>query len=821
MGELWRDFRLAARRLAHEPGFAVVALLTLALGIGANTAIFSVIDGALLKPLAYPQPDELVSLHLSIPQFAAHYPVIPVGPWIFNKWTERSRDLSALSIISPTTYDLTGIGKPQQVRAVRVSASLFQVMGVSPRLGRAFLPSEDQPNRNHVAILSDAFWHSHFHADPNILGRTIDLDGQACQIVGVMGPRFRFPQGPELGPLIAAGMPGAIQVFKPAGVDFAKAPPIGNFNEGVFARMRPGVTVAGLQAELQGITTAAETAAHTTGQVTINVVAQSLRSQIVGDHTLGLWLLLAAVGAILLIVCLNLANLLLVRVHARGHESAIRMALGASRARLLRETVSEGVLLGLAGGALGVAAAYAAVRALVAAAPAGIPRLDEIGINGAVLAFALLLALASGIFFSLWPGLRAAGSDPQRALRAGGRGVGEGRSRGREILVGAQSALTAALLIVAGLLTASYLRLMNVNKGFQTHHVLTVGAEWPAGNRQQRAAVWHNALAKLRTLPGVSTAGLIDVLPTQGTNDVDLISRPGDTRPFADRPIAQYSGVSPDYFQAMGIPIERGRTFTEAEIAAALGPGGQRSKRTIPAVISADTAALLYADRDPIGQSFTQADPQPTFQVIGVVGNVRWRGLAVPPEPTVYVPYTYSVPQGVSFTLRTPGSPAALAGGVRAAIWSVQPDTAVPHIRTMGAVVEQSVASRRFQMDLVLAFALTALLLAALGIYGVVAYAVARRTKEISIRITMGAGRGHLYRLVMGQGLAPVAIGLALGVIGALAGGKLLASLLYGVHASDPAVIALVSLTLLATALLACVLPARRAANTDPVQALR
>jgi predicted permease len=821
MDALWRDLKLAARRLGREPGFAAVALLTLALGIGANTAIFSIIDGALLKPLAYPQPDELVSLHLSIPQFTARYPLIPVGPWIFNKWKERSRDLSALSVIGPTTFDLTGIGKPEQVRAVRVSASIFQVMGVSPRLGRAFLPSEDQPNRNHVVILSDAFWHSHFHADPNILGRTIDLNGQACQIVGVMGPDFRFPRGPEFGPLIATGMPGPIEVFKPAGIDFAKAPPLGNFNEGVFARMRPGVTVEALRTELQGITTAAETAAHTTGQATINVVAQSLRSQMVGGHTLGLWLLLAAVGAILLIVCLNLANLLLVRVHARGHESAIRMALGASRGRLLRETVTEGVLLSLAGGALGIVGAYAAVRMLVAAAPAGIPRLDEIGLNGAVLAFALGLALASGIFFSLAPGLRAAGSDPQRALRAGGRGVGEGRSRGREFLVGAQSALTAALLVVAGLLTASYLRLMNVDKGFQAHHVLTVNAAWPAGNRDQRAAVWHNALAKLRALPGVTTAGLIDVLPTQGTNDVDLISRPGDTRPFAQRPVALYAGVSPDYFQAMGVPLIAGRTFTGAEMQAALGPGAQRSRRTVAAVISADTATLLFGRQNPIGRSFTQADPQPTFQVVGVAGNVRWRGLAVPPEPTVYVPYTYSVPIRVAFTLRTPGSPAALAGGVRAAIWSVQPDAAVPFIRTMGNVVASSVASRRFQMDLVLAFALTALLLAALGIYGVVAYSVARRTQEIGIRITLGAGRGHLYRLVMAQGLIPVVAGLALGVVGALAGGRLLASLLYGVHAGDPAVVALVSLTLLATAALACALPARRAAATDPVQALR
>ncbi|HUX68062.1 MAG TPA: ABC transporter permease [Terriglobales bacterium] len=816
MDNLLRDLRLALRRLVRERGFAAVAILTLALGIGANTAIFSVVDGALLRPLSYPQSGQLVSLHLSIPQFAAQYPELPVNASSFFAWQQHAKTLDSVALVSPTTLDLTGAGEPRQVVAARVSSSLFRVLRQSPRLGRAFLPQENLPHRNHVVVLTDAFWRSQFHADPNVLGRTIELNGQANLVVGVMPASFRFPQGEEFGPLIADGISGPVQLFRPLGLDPAHVPPLGEFNYGAFARLLPGVRPAAVRAELEGLTANLVAAQHMPGMV-LHVVVTSLRDQIVGSHRLGLWLLLAAVGVILLIVCLNLANLLLVRVHGRGHEAAIRLALGASRGRLLRETLTEGLLLSLAGGVLGVAAAYAAVRWLVASAPPGVPRLNEIHLNPAALLFAFLLALLSGVLFSLWPGLGAARTSPQAALRSGGRGASESgrRLRAREWLVGAQCALTAALLIVAGLLTASYLRLMGVHKGFATGHVLTVQAEWIAGSRLQRAAFFQQALKKLQALPGVSLAGLIDQLPTQGSGETDILSMPGDTRPMVQRPLANFRAVSPDYFAALGIPLQRGRTFTDAEMAAALPPKAS----PIPAVISATAAAQLWPGQDPIGKVFLKSDPQPQFLVVGVAGDVRSASLATPPGMMVYLPFTASVPDAVAFELRSAAAPSALAA--RATVWSVNPAAAIPQIETLGQVVAASVASRRFQMSLVLAFALCALLLAALGIYGVVAYSVARRTGEIGIRITLGAGAHDLFAMVLRQGLTPVVAGLLVGVAAALAGGRLLASLLFGVQATDPVIVLLVSLLLLAAGAIACALPARRATRIDPLAALR
>ena len=819
MDNLLRDLRLALRRLVQERGFATIAILTLAIGIGANTAIFSVVDGALLRPLSYPQPDQLVSLHESIPQFAAQYPEIPINAAIFNVWRQRSKTLASLALVSPSTFDLTGAGEPRQVVVARVSASLFQVLGEGPRLGRGFLPQEDQPNRNNVVVLTDAFWRSQFHADPNVLGRTVELNGKADQVVGIMPASFRFPQGDEFGPLIADGLPGPVQMFRPIGLDTANAPVLGEFNYGVFARLRPGITLAAARAELEGITAATVASYHVPGGIVVHAVVSSLRDQIVGNHSLGLWLLLAAVGAILVIVCLNLANLLLVRVHGRGHEAAIRLALGASRGRLLRETVTEGLVLSLAGGALGVAAAFAAVRWLVASAPPGVPRLNEIHVNATALGFAFLLALVSGVLFSLWPGLGAARTSPQGALRSGGRGASEsGRKvRAREWLVGAQCALTAALLIVAGLLTASYLRLMGVNKGFATRDVLSVEAEWIAGAPAQRAIFFQQALAKLQALPGVATVGLIDQAPTQGTGDNDLISLPGDTRPTMQRPLASFRVVSPDYFAALGIPLQRGRTFTDAEMAAALVPKAS----PVPAIISASTAAKIWPGRNPIGQLFSKSTPKPEFLVVGVAGDVRTASLATPPSMMVYLPYTSQIPTALAFELRSSSTLSTLAASARAAIWSVQPAAAIPRVETLDQVVVSSVASRHFQMSLVLAFALCALLLAALGIYGVVAYSVARRTGEIGVRIALGAAASDLFRMVLRQGLLPVVAGLVVGVAGALAGGRLLASLLFGVQASDPTIVLVVSLLLLAAGALACALPARRATRIDPLVALR
>ena len=647
-----RDFRLAFRRLVHQKGFALVAIMTLAVGIGANTAIFSLVDGVLLRPLAYPQPEQLVSLDESIPQFVGKYPFFPVNASSFHAWEQQSKLLSGIAIMQPSTWVMTGNGEPRQVNGATISAGMFKVLGVPPRLGRDFLASEDLHNQNHVVILSDAYWRSQFHADPGILGRTIDLDGTACQIVGVMPPDFPFPYGEELGSFFGSGLNGGpMQIFRPAGVDFATAQVVGNFNYLSFARLKPGVTATQLRAELDVITANMMAARHAPAGITVNTVVTPLRDLIVGDHGLGLWMLLAAVGAILLIVCLNLANLLLVRVHGRGHELAIRLALGASRSRLIRETVAEGLLLSVCGGVLGVLGAQAALRWLVAAAPSGIPRLNEVGLNPVVLAFAVGVALICGVLFSLWPALRSAGADPQSALRSGGRSASDSgqRLRARAWLVGAQTALAALVLVVAGLLTASYWNLLDVNTGFQPHDVVTAEVEWE-GNHNQRVQFFKNTLDKLGGLPGVSAVGLIDTIPTQGVNDTDLLSRPGDSRRLVDRPLAAYSAVSPGYFQAMGIPLIEGRTFTEAEVEAAGVPAPKTGAAPpIAALVSAYTAAQQWPGQDALGKQFGQSEPEKQlFTVVGVVADVRAQGLEKTPGLAIYLPYTYNVPGGIA-----------------------------------------------------------------------------------------------------------------------------------------------------------------------------
>lgn len=834
-----RELKLAVRRLAHERAFALVAIITLAVGIGANTAIFSIVDGALLRPLNFPQSQQLVFLAQSIPQFAGKYPFFPVNARSYHQWQEHSQLITNIGLAQPDSWVLTAAGsRPRQVYGADISATMFPTLGVTPELGRNFTGAEDQPGKTHEIILSDTFWRSEFHADPSILGKTVDLDGHPNVIVGVMPASLHFPNATQLVPMFGGSNDHPVQVFQPSGIDFAKGQNVGNFNEIVFARKRPGVSDARLRAELNVIEANFLAATHAPAHLQVNTVAVPLRDQIVGNSGLGLWLLLAAVGAILLIVCLNLANLLLVRVHGRGHELAIRVALGAGKARLVRETVVEGVVLAGIGGAIGVVAAWAALRWLVSAAPPGIPRLDEIGLNPAVLVFAIVLALLCGVVFSLWPALRSANADPQLALRSGGRSAsasGKGM-RTRAWLVGAQAFLAALLLIVAGLLAASYLDLLGVNKGFQDQHVVETGIVWP-GNHAERAAFYHGVLTKLAALPGVQTVGLIDNLPTQGTNNTDLLSRPDDTRPLVDRPLAIYSSISPDYFKAVGIPMLRGRTFTDAEVAsalqAALAPANNTNQPvdltkgfgpgpSMAAVVSATTAAEQWPGQDPIGKIFRNADPTgPIMHVIGVAGDVRTMSLDAKPGLQVYLPYTWNEPGGVAIALKTDAPLAALAPRIRATVWSVQPDAAVTKIESLASLVSSSVSSRRFQMALVVAFALCALFLAALGIYGVIAYSIERRTGEISIRMTMGARAGHLVRMVMRQGLTPVIAGLILGVIAALASGKLLASLLFGVHATDPAVILVVAAVLLGVGALACAIPARRATRINPVNVLR
>ncbi|HXR98059.1 MAG TPA: ABC transporter permease [Terriglobales bacterium] len=820
--------RHALRRLVHDPGFALVAVLTLALGIGATTAMFSLVDGVLLRPLNFPHPEQLVSLDQSIPQFTGKYPFFPVNAASFAAWRRDSKLLANIGLVEPNDWVLTQPGaRPREVYGALVSASLFPTLGVAPLLGRTPTASEDQPNQNHVVLLSYPFWKSEFHADPSVLGRVISLNGTPHQIIGVLPASLHFPHGSELGTFYGGtGGDHPAQIFKPLGLDLANANAIGQFNYFAVARIRPGVQPQQLRAELDGIESVLLAAKHAPAGIQVHTVITSLQDQFVGNHALGLWMLLGAVAIILLIVCLNLANLLLVRMQGRAHEIAIRVALGAGRKRLVRETMVEALCLALAGGALGVLAAEAALRWLVAGAPSGLPRLDEVGINLSVLGFSFVLALLCAAAFSLWPALRASKADPQLALRAGARGSGgaAGKLRARAWLVGAQAALAALLLIVTGLLSVSYLRLLQVSPGYHAESVVEAQVDVPT-KRFQRAQFLQAALDRLATLPGVHAAALIDTAPTDGVGDTDLLSYVHDTRPLVDRPLAIFSAVSSDYFNAMGIPLQRGRTFTQAEVAVPLALADPKVKASslppLAAVVSAYTASHIWPGKDAIGQQFTQSDPDsPTMVVVGIAGDVRGQ-LSQPPGLQVYLPYTFNIPSDPAIVLRASAPPAEMSNAIRQTIWSVEPDVAVPSIESFSAMVSNTVAPRRFQLTLVLLFALCAMLLAALGIYGVISYAVERRASEIGLRMTLGASGADLIAMIMRQGLTPVVLGLVAGIAAALASGRLLASLLFGVRASDPLVIAAISGLVVAIGAVACLLPALRATRIDPLLTMR
>jgi predicted permease len=827
------SLRQCLRRLRQQPFFSLLAVLTLALGLGANVAIFSVVNGALLHPLSYPAPGRLITLNVSIPQFAAKYPYFPVNAASYYAWGQRSRTLSQLALASPESWVLTAPGEtPVEIHGAGVTASMFSTLGVKPELGSDFTPAQDQPGKNNVVILTDAFWRAQFHADPGVIGRTADLNGSPVVIVGVMPPSLHFPDPSVVEGAFFGNNREGVSLFRPLGLNYAHAADqnaVGEYNFLCIARMRPGVTRAQVRAELDVISAALIAGAKLPpdlGHIRVITVAHSLQQQIVGPHALGLWLLLGAVLAVLVIVCLNLANLLLVRVHGRGQELAVRIALGAGPRRLLGETVTEGVVLALLGGALGIAAAAAALRLLVHAAPSGIPRIHEVALTAPVLIFGLVLSLLCGVLFSGWPAWRASRTDPQRALRAGGRGASDSarRLRSRSWLVAAQAALAALLLLVAGLLVASYFRLITIPAGFSPRSVTVARLDW-RGKAADRVTFYRQVLDKARAAPGVRDAGLIDVLPTRGANDNDLISHIHDTRPMVERPLCSYDSVSAGYFAAMGIPLLRGRAFTADDMIKAEramhAPKGA-APAPIPAVISQATAQIMWPGRNPIGRQFTRTEPgEAPFQVIGVVADVRAFGLDRPVGLAAYLPYTYTEPSEASLILRSPQPPSRLAGEIRRLVWSVRPDSAIPSITSMDAVVNGSVAARRFQLALVLLFSFCALLLAALGIYGTVAYSVEMRSAEMALRLTLGASRGDVLRLIVRQGLVPVVVGLAAGAAAALAAGHWIAALLFGVPAADPTVFALVALVLLLTAAAACAVPAFHASRTDPAHLLR
>ena len=803
-----QDIRYGLRMLRKSPGFTAVAVLTLALGIGANTAIFSVINGVLLQPLEYTNPGQLVALQLFVPKLARKFPMVPLNPAAYLAWSQQAKSLAAIGVVDEGyTLNLTGAGAPALLSADAITPGLFDVLGVQPRLGRNFLPDADQPGHNHEVLLTNSLWRNRFHAEPGIIGRAIALNGSPYTVVGVLPSGFHFPRADQL-VTISASTPEA-DLFVPAVFSKDELAVDAGFGLGAIARLKPGVSRNQAIAELNVILS--QRFRSQTFMPNPKTVMTPLREMIVGSSKRGLWLLFAAVLAVLLIICVNMANLVMTQATAREHEAAIRCALGASRSRLLRQTLVETLLLGLLGGAFGLVFAYWALRVLLAVAPAGLPRMHNVRLDGAVLGFTLVISVLAGVLAGLLPAWRMAQSRPHDALRSGSARAGDAGKglHARELLLGAGTALSTILLIAAGLLLASFAKLENVPKGFAVEHILTVNLQLPAAQytqRQQQSEFWRNVLAATAELPGVESSAVTNWLPLGGEWNDDPVNVPGDTRPIAERPFASYRRVSPEFFKVLGIPLLGGRELTWADAG------------TPAVMISSAAAKTAWPGVDPIGQRFDE-EPSGGFRVVGIAGDTRSVSLFKAATPMVYELYDGGLTG--SLILRTPLRATAVAPELRRAIWKIDPSVAIPRIGSMGQIVSASLAPQRFETLLISLFATVALLLACLGIYGVVSYSVTRRTHEIGVRIALGARTSDVCRMVLVEGLRPVALGLVVGIAGALAVGRLVAALLFEVRPYDPLIMSTVAGALILTAALACALPARRAMRIDPMEAVR
>lgn len=809
MTTILSDVRYALRMLARNPGFSCVVILILAVGIGANTAMFSIVDGVLLRALPFRAPEQLVAVEEVVPKFANIAPMIPVNAVHFEEWRKQWSSAEELALYGAITFNIDSGGEPERVNAARVSSDLFALLGVQPQIGRSFREEEDQPGRDQVVVLSDSLWRRRFHSDPGVLGRKIILDGKPYEVIGVLPAGLRLPTMAQLESMASnATIP---EVFKPFANTDRDA--TGDFNYACIARLRGGVTISRALDELNAVQ--ARIAQGFPEKIELRAAIDPLDQKMTSRSRQGLLMLLSAVAAILLIVCVNIANLLLSRGSARARELAVRAALGASGRRLALQMLTESFVIAFIGGALGVGLAYSSLGVILAQAPADLPRLNEVAIDGRVLLVALGLSLMSAVLFGLAPAWRSARADPQRDLKSAARGSSQGREAGqlRSALVSLEVGLSTTCLIAAGLLLNSFVRLERVDRGFDAERVIMVNLSLPASrypDTAKRAQFVHGMLDRVRGLPGVSAAGITTNVPLMGQRSTTMVSVEGTALPVMERPLVDFAMVSDGYFAAIGIPVVAGRAFDEQD----------RDHRV--AVISALAAARIWPGQSAVGKRFHLGDESdPLLEIVGVVGDVRADQVETPPNPTVYVPYWQRDRRDVALMVRTRMDPASIAGAVRGEIRSMDVQLPVPQFRPMRAIVAQAFGERRFQLELVVMFALVGLVLASLGIYGVVSYSVGQRKGEMGIRMALGATGAELRRMVLMESLRPVAVGLAAGLVGTLLLSRIMQGFLFGLGATDPATEAGVVVVVLAVATAASYVPASRMTNANPVTWLR
>lgn len=799
------DLRFARRALRKTPGFAIAAVLTIALGIGANTAIFSVVHNVLLQPLALPEPEQLVRVFHDAPEGGFATTPGAFSPPDFEDLQRHNAAFAGLAayyfIPGQSETSLLGGGPPQELDAAFVSAGFFSLLGVSPMLGRTPGPDENVPGADNVVVLSHGLWQARLGADPGIVGRTVTLDGGAFTVIGVMPAGFDFPSR-EAALWVPLSLIGEDDIPTTRGLRWMD----------VIGRLAPGTTPAAAEGAAERVMQRLAEEYPDTNEGWGTVTVQALKASLVGELRPALFVLLGAVALVLLIACANLANLLLARGSARGPEFAIRSALGADRSRIVRQLLTESLLLALVGGALGLGLAYVGLDALVALSAGTIPRPDEIGVDLRVAGFALAASLVTGVLFGLAPALAASKPDLQDSLGDGGRSASAGRrGRGtRGALVIAQTTLAVVLLAGAGLLLRSFWNLTHVDPGFSGEKVLSLSISTPSEvilDEERRAAYRREILGRIASLPGVLAVGGSKTVPLQGGGEGYAFTVAGQPDPVA--PESGVLIVTPGYFRALGIPLLQGREFTD----------GDEASGALVVIVNESFADRYFAGRDVVGGTLGLGEAQ--LRIVGLVGDVRTDGIAREPAPAVYAP-AYLLPRSsMKLFVRTASDPLQVTAAVREAIWDVNPDQPISDVMTMQQVVSGTVARPRFLTLLLGGFAGLATVLAALGVYGVIAYAVSRRTAEIGIRIALGARPGNVLRMAIAQGLAPALAGLALGLVAAVLLTRLLSGLLYGVGAADPATFAGVALLLGTVALLAGWLPARRAARVNPASALR
>ena len=810
MGTLIQDVRYGIRSLLKNPGFTAVAALALALGIGANTAVFSVVNAVLLRPLPFDKPDQMVMIWET--NLARSLDKSRVSPVITHDWLEQKHVFDDVTAWWYPQVNLTdSSNEPARVRTIDVTDNFFTVMGVSPFMGRGFLPGEDKRGAERVTVLSHKLWQSRFGSDPNIIGKSIALDGRSHSIVGVMPEGFNFPENTEM--------------WTPLGWDVTQHSRNAKFME-VVARLKPGITVESAQSELNALAARLEQE-FPKSNTDWSAKVISLHEQIVGNIKPALLILLGAVGFVLLIACANIANLLLSRAGARQKEVAIRLALGANRPRLIRQFLTESLLLAVVGGAIGILLAVLGGKLLVALNPISIPRLDEMGVDLRILLFTLGIVILTGIIFGLVPALQASKPDLNQVLKEGGRDSQASASgrRIRSALVVAEIAIALVLLVGAGLLLRAFIRLQGVSPGFNPANLQTFNLQLPSTKYKdwsQVSGFYAQLLDRIKALPGVQSADVAGFLPLESGWRLAFTITGQPKAPDGEDLIAQYRIVSPNYFQTVGIPMARGRQLTERDNADAPGV----------VVINQAMAERFWQGEDPVGKRVNSSTrfigplgkviPQsPEFEIVGVVGNEKNSGLNASPEPAIYFSQTQFSYRSMNVIVRTAPNPASIVGVIRNEVRAIDGELPISNMKTMEQILGDSIAQPRFSTLMLGLFAGLAMVLAAVGIYGVMSYSITLRTREIGIRMALGARQGDVLGMVLRQGLKLAAAGIAIGLIGAVALSRVMTSLLYGVSATDPLTYVVVSIVLAGVALVACFVPARRATRVDPMVALR